>query len=219
MAGKAELRAPLSTERVLRAAMAMVDEGGIEALTMRKLGRALNVEAMSLYKHVAGKDEVLDGLIDLVEAEIELPVGGRDWAAAVRTCAISAHGVLQRHPWACTLIMTRFRQSRMRYMDWLLGRLHAAGFPPSLAFHAYHVLDSHILGYTLWEAGHAPPAGDLEETVTKVLSELPLADYPHFASHVDEHLHRTGHTDVTGFEFGLDLILAGLKRLRATARQ
>jgi AcrR family transcriptional regulator len=207
-------RAPLRRDRVLEAAIRLADDGGIESLSMRKLGRALGVEAMSLYKHVANKDDVLDGLVDLVEGEIELPSSVQDWKAAIRTCAISAHEVLRRHPWAPSLIMTRFRPARLRYMDWLLGRLRGAGFPPQLTYHAYHALDSHILGFTLWEAGHSVDTDDLPDAVESFLRQLPIDDYPHFAEHVQQHLTEPGLDDVGGFEFELDLILDGLQRLR-----
>jgi AcrR family transcriptional regulator len=210
-------RAPLSRDRVLHAAIRLADEGGIESLTMRGLGRALGVEAMSLYKHVANKDDVLDGIVDLVEDEIELPSSAEGWAAAIRACAISAHEVLRRHPWACSLIMSRFRPARLRYMDWLLGRLRGAGFSPRLTYHAYHALDSHILGFTLWEAGHSVDTEDLADSVATFLQELPADDYPHFAEHARQHLAEPGRDDVGGFEFQLDLILDGLQRLRASA--
>jgi AcrR family transcriptional regulator len=209
-----EPRAPLSRDRVLHAAIRLADEGGIESLTMRKLGRALGVEAMSLYKHVANKDDVLDGIVDLVEGEIELPSSAQGWAAAIRTCAISAHEVLRRHPWAPSLIMTRFRPARLRYMDWLLGQLRGAGFPPQLTYHAYHALDSHILGFTLWEAGHSVDTEDLADAVATFLQELPADHYPHFAEHVRQHLTEPGLDDVGGFQFQLDLILDGLLRLQ-----
>jgi AcrR family transcriptional regulator len=207
-------RVPLRRDRVLEAAIRLADDGGIESLSMRKLGRALGVEAMSLYKHVANKDDVLDGIVDLVEGEIELPSATQDWQAAIRTCAISAHEVLRRHPWAPSLIMTRFRPARLRYMDWLLGRLRGAGFSPQLAYHAYHALDSHILGFTLWEAGHSVDTDDLPDAVESFLRTLPIDDYPHFAEHVQQHLTEPGLDDVGGFEFELDLILDGLQRLR-----
>jgi len=207
-------RAPLSRDRVLQAAIRLADDGGIESLSMRKLGRALGVEAMSLYKHVANKDDVLDGIVDLVEGEIELPSPADGWAAAVRGCAISAHEVLRRHPWACSLIMSRFRPARLRYMDWLLARLRGAGFSPQLAYHAYHALDSHILGFTLWELGHSVDTEDLADAVATFLRDLPVDDYPHFAEHVQQHLTEPGLDEVGGFEFGLDLILDGLQRLR-----
>jgi AcrR family transcriptional regulator len=212
-----EPRVPLSRDRVLRAAIRLADDGGIESLTMRRLGGALGVEAMSLYKHVASKDDVLDGMVDLVEGEVELPSSTGGWAAAVRACAISAHAVLRRHPWACSLIMTRFRPARLQYMDWLLGRLRGAGFSPQLTFHAYHALDSHILGYTLWELGHSVDREDLADVVAAFLRTLPIDDYPHFAEHVQQHLGEPALEEVGGFEFGLDLILDGLERLRDRA--
>jgi AcrR family transcriptional regulator len=209
-----EPRPPLSRERVLHAAIRLADEGGIESLTMRKLGRALGVEAMSLYKHVANKDDVLDGIVDLVEGEIELPSAAEGWATAVRACAISAHEVLRRHPWAPSLIMSRFRPARLRYMDWLLGRLRGAGFSPELTYHAYHALDSHILGFTLWEAGHSIDTEDLPDAVESFLRTLPIDDHPHFAEHARQHLTEPDLDDVGGFEFELDLILEGLQRRR-----
>jgi AcrR family transcriptional regulator len=211
-------RAPLSTERVMRAAIQLADEGGIDALTMRRLGQALRVEAMSLYKHVANKDDILDRLVDLVEAEIELPSDAKHWAEAVRACAVSAHQVLQRHPWACNLLMTRFRPSRMRYMNWLLGQLREAGFSPDLAYHGYHVLDGHILGFTLWEAGHAIDPEQLADVAKTYLPRLRLADYPYLAEHVEQHLASAGTTGKSGFEFGLDVILDGLERMRGAVR-
>src|SRR5947199_9005908 len=106
MAAKAESRLPLSRERILRAALAIADEHGVEALTMRKLGQALGFEAMSLYNHVANKDDVLDGMLDLVLGETELPAEAASWDAAVRGSAISVHDALRRHPWACSLLMS-----------------------------------------------------------------------------------------------------------------
>ena len=187
---------------------------------MRRLGQALGVEAMSLYKHVTNKDDVLDGLIDLVLDEFALPSTEDGWVAAVRACAVSAHDALGRHPWACSLIMSRARPGRIGYMDWLLGQLRDAGFPPGLTFHAYHVLDSHILGYTLWEAGHASDdTEDFEESVANFLRELPVGKYPHFGEHVEQHLAGSSPDGVRGFEFGLDLILESLERLRPKARR
>src|SRR5947209_8441840 len=153
-------RTPLNRDRVLAAALGLADEAGIEALTMRKLGQALGVEAMSLYNHVANKDDLLAGMVDRVAGEIELPPAGGDWAAAVRVSAISAHAALERHPWATTLMMSRGGPARMRYMDALLRRLREAGFSPELTYHAYHALDAHIFGFSLWEAGHAVTASD-----------------------------------------------------------
>jgi AcrR family transcriptional regulator len=133
--------------------------GGIGSLTMRKLGRALGVEAMSLYKHVANKDDVLDGLVGLVEGEIELPSSPGLEGGHPHLRDLGPPGA-PASPLGCSLIMTRFRPARVRYMDWLLGRLRGAGFSPQLAYHAYHALDSHIPGFTMWEAGHSVDTED-----------------------------------------------------------
>jgi AcrR family transcriptional regulator len=218
-------RVPLSRERVLHAAIQLADDGGIESLTMRKLARALGVEAMSLYNHVANKSDLVDAMVDLVVGEIELPSTTEAWDVAVRECAISAHEVLLRHPWACSLVMSTTsnriaRSSRLRYMEWLLGRLREAGFSPELTYHAYHALDSHILGFTLWQLGHSAGATairgdkDLADFAAAFLRELPASDYPYFAEHVEQHLAAPGDDGAREFEFGLDLILAGLERGR-----
>jgi AcrR family transcriptional regulator len=211
---------------VLRAAVTLADGGGIEALSMRKLARNLGVEAMSLYNHVANKDEILDGIVDLVISEIELPAAAEDWEAAIRECAISAHEALLRHPWACSLVMspttTRTMPTpRLRYMEWLLGRLREAGFSPELTYQGYHALDSHILGFTLWELGHSAGAKQfaggrgLADAAATFLRELPADDYPYLVEHIEQHLAATGDDGEREFEFGLDLILDGLRRARA----
>src|SRR5262245_18023553 len=144
-------RVPLTRDRVIRAAIRVLDGGGTGALSMRKLGQVLGVEAMSLYNHVASKDDLLDGIADYVLNEIDLPVAGRDWEAAIWKCAVSAHDILAAHPWACDLIMAipRPLPSRLRYMESVLRCLREAGFSPAAAYHGYHAVDSHILGFTL----------------------------------------------------------------------
>jgi AcrR family transcriptional regulator len=146
-------RAPLSRERVLRAAVELADESGIEALTMRALGRRLGVEAMSLYNHVGNKDDILDGISDLVLGDIEVPPSGTEWKAAMRHRAISAHGVLLAHPWAAMLIMSRYNigPGMTRYLDATLGRLREGGFTIDGALDAWNTLDSHLYGFTLQE--------------------------------------------------------------------
>ena len=214
----AEPRVPLNRERVLRAAITLADQGGIASLSMRKLAEALGVQAMSLYYHVTNKDDLFDGMVDIVMSEVAMPSSGADWKEAIRRSAISAHDALRRHPWACGLIMSPKRTSlvRLRHMDWLLGRLRAAGFSPGLTYHAYHALDSHILGFTLWEAGHSFAAEELSDLVTTFFQEFPADEYPHLAEHAQQHLTGSGDDDVGGFEFALDLILDGLERLRST---
>jgi AcrR family transcriptional regulator len=216
-------RIPLTRERVLEAAIRLADEGGIESLTMRKLARELGVEAMSLYNHVANKGDLVDAMVDLVISEIELQSAGDEWDVDIRTCAVSAHEALLRHPWACSLVlspgtMRSLPTPRLRYMEWLLGRLREAGFSPELTYHAYHTLDSHILGFTLWQLGHAISAeelggGDLAGLVDRFLRELPAADYPYLAEHARQHVAAPSGDGAREFEFGLDLILGGLKTL------
>ena len=179
---------------------------------MRKLGRALGVEAMSLYNHVANKDDMLDGIVDLVLSEFELPSAGDDWSVAIRRTAISAHEALLRHPWACTLIMSRFRPARMRYIEWILARLREAGFSAETTYHGYHALDSHILGFTLWEMGHSIPREEAADFVATFLREFPVEEYPYLAEHVEQHFRESSLDGEDEFEFGLDLILDGLDK-------
>ena len=211
-------RVPLTRERVLDAAIALADEGGIEALTMRKLAQALGVEAMSLYNHVANKGDLVSAIVDLVVSEFELPEGGEDWETAIRRCAISAHDVLVRHPWACSLVLSpsgapTAHTARMRYIEWLLGRLRDAGLSPELTYHGYHALDSHILGFTLWQLGHTAGTENqsLDELAAAFLEVLEAGEFPHLAEHVHQHL-AAGKDGTSEFEFGLNLILDGLKR-------
>jgi AcrR family transcriptional regulator len=197
---------------VLRTAIAVVDKGGIDALSMRKLGDELGVEAMSLYHYVTNKDELLNACVDMVVSEIEVVSRDGDWRAAVRTSAISFHDVLKRHPWATSLLMTAtgVSQARLRYMESLLGRLREAGFSANMTHHAYHALDSHIIGSTLWSAGYSAmkiPADSGRSFVQSIAKDL-----PYLAEHAEQHFtKRPG--DVPEFEFGLDLILDGLEKI------
>ena len=210
-----EPRLPLSRERVLRAAIALADAGGIEALTMRKLAQELGVEAMSLYHHVAKKEDILDGIVDLVLQEIESPARGTDWKSALRRSAISAHDVLVRHPWACHLMTsTGVSPARLGYMESVLATLREGGFSADLTHHAYHALDSHITGFTLWQVGFPD---NLPELAATFLRELRLEEYPYLAEHAEQHLMESSHEGEGEFAFGLDLILDGLERLRDTA--
>src|SRR5438309_7553744 len=147
-------RSPLGRERVLLAAVALADEHGIASLSMRRLGDVLGVEAMSLYNHVANKDELLDGMVDLVFSEIDLPVGGTDWKTAMRERAQSARQALGRHPWVIVLMSTRTSPgpATLRHHDAVIGTLRAAGFSVTLAAHTFSALDSYIYGFALQEA-------------------------------------------------------------------
>jgi AcrR family transcriptional regulator len=204
-------RAPLSRERVLRAAVALADSGGISALTMRRLGQALGVEAMSLYHHVAGKDAVLDGIVDLVVGDIEVPGRGTPWRAAMRHRAVSAHAVLLAHPWAAMLVMSRFNlgPGMTRYLDATLGRLLEGGFGVEAALDALNALDSHIYGFTLQELNLPFEVEQTRQVSADVLAALPTQEYPHLAT-VIAHIAESGRAE--RFEFGLDLVLDGLQR-------
>ena len=212
-------RAPLSRERVLRAAIDLADEAGIESLSMRKLGQALGVEAMSLYNHVANKDDILNGMVDIVVSEFELPSPGTDWKAAIRGIAISAHDVLVRHPWAASLMLssTGASPARWRYMNTILGCLREAGLSADLTDHAYHALDSHITGFTLWQVQIQIDPEKLPDMAATFLRELPGDEYPYLVEHVYQHLKEPSPEDEGAFAFGLDLILDGLERIRDAA--
>ena len=214
-----EPRIPLSRERVLRAALALADSGGIEALTMRKLGQELGVEAMSLYNHVANKDDIVDGITELVLAEIEVPSGGPDWQTEIRRTAISSHEVFMRHRWACSLMMrgTTVSPARMQWMEAVLRTLREAGFSADMTHHAYHALDSHITGFTLWQVSMPfETKAELLDLAEDFLRQIPVEQYPYIIEHAEQHLAPSSPDGATEFEFGLDLIVDGLERLRET---
>ena len=214
-------RIPLSRDRVLRAAAAFADENGIEALSMRKLAQAVGVEAMSLYNHVASKEDLLDGMIDLVFAEIELPSAAEGWKRAMRQRAISVRTVLARHRWAIGLMESRTSPgpATLRHHDAVLGCLREAGFSLELAAHAYSALDSYIYGFTLQERGL--PFDTPQETAALaqvMLARFPADQYPHLAEFMFGHVLQPGYDYGEEYEFGLDLILDGLERAHRTAR-
>jgi len=214
---RAEPRPPLSRERILAAALELADQGGIESLSMRKLGQALGFEAMSLYNYVASKDDVIDGIIDLVLAEGEPPSLDGDWDVAIRASAISVHDAMRRHPWAPSAVMApgRIRPARLRYMEGLLGRLREAGFSADATYHAYHVLDGHIFGFSLWERAHSFSDQDTAEMMEALERVVTPEEYPYLREHGEQHFAEGPHHDVSAFELGLDLILDGLRAIRA----
>jgi AcrR family transcriptional regulator len=213
-------RTPLTRERVLRTAIDLADTGGVEALSMRKLGQALGVEAMSLYNHVANKDDLLDGMVDIVFGEIGLPPGGADWKTAMRQRAISAREVLSRHPWAIGLMESRSTPgpATLRHHDAVLGSLRKAGFSIQAAAHAYSVLDSYIYGFTLNEQSLPfDTSEEVAETGRRYLREFLANQYPYLAEFIIEHAMKPGYSYGNEFAFGLDLILDGLETVRDTA--
>ena len=208
-------RKPLSRERILAAALEVVDKQGIEALSMRKLGQSLGYEAMSLYNHVANKDDLLDGILDLVLAEMEPPApdGG---LPAIRASALSAHEALKRHPWAATMLMSaaRIRPARIQYMEALLASLRNTGLSAETTYHAYHVLDAHIIGFSLWASTHGKMPDNIEDVRAWFDEMIPVATLPHLHEHGLQHLDEGPHHDVSAFESALDLLLGGFERLR-----
>jgi AcrR family transcriptional regulator len=214
-------RIPLSRERVLLASVAFADEHGIASLSMRKLGEVLGVEAMSLYNHVANKDELLGGMVDLVFNEIDLPVSGADWKTAMRERAQSARLALGRHPWAIALMSTRTSPgpATLRHHNAVIGSLRAAGFSVAMAAHAFSALDSYIYGFALQEA--TLPLGDTEEETAevarKMMAQVPADEYPHLTEFTVEHVLRPGYAYGNEFGFGLGLILDGLEKTREAA--
>jgi AcrR family transcriptional regulator len=212
-------RTPLNRERVLRAAVALADEGGFESLTMRKLAKELGVEAMSLYNHVANKDDLLDGMVDLVFAEIEPPSSDGDWKAAMRARAVSTRDALNRHRWAIGLMEGRSSHgpANLGLHDAVLGCLRAAGFSLEMTVHAYSVQDSYIYGFALQERDmSSESADDFAAEAQRQMREYQavLADYPHLVEVVGGYVAKAGYDYATEFLFGLDLILDGLDRLR-----
>ncbi len=213
-------RTPLNRERVLDVAMRFADEHGIGSLTMRKLGEATGVEAMSLYNHVANKDDLLDGMINLVLSEIELPSAGDPWKRAMRDRAISMRTVLTRHPWAISIINTRTSPgpATLRHHDAVLGCLRDGGLSIGLTAHAFAALDSYIYGFVLQE--QTLPIGTEDENaelVHAMMARFPTEAYPRLAEFTFEHILRPGYSFAVEFEFGLDLLLDGIERAHRAA--
>jgi AcrR family transcriptional regulator len=215
-----EPRVPLNRERVFQAAVALADERGIDSLTMRALGEELGVEAMSLYYYVANKDELLDGMVDLVYSEIELPSREADWKTAMRQVASSAHEALSRHRWAITLMETRTRPgpANLRHHDSVIRTFREARFSIKQAIHAFSVLDSYISGFALQELTMPfDTPGELAGAAESILGQFPADEYPHLAETITEHVTKSGYDYADEFQVGLDLILDGIETLRDTA--
>ncbi|KAF0848807.1 TetR/AcrR family transcriptional regulator C-terminal domain-containing protein [Nocardia caishijiensis] len=207
-------RTPLSRERILRVAIDLADAEGLDTLSMRKLAKALGVEAMSLYNHVAHKEDILDGLIDLVVAEIYVPEAGGDWQEELRRRAVSAHEVLLRHRWATGLLGSRVNvgPAMLRYVEATLACLIAAGFTYEQADRAWNALDSHIYGFTLQAVNFPLAPSEYASAAEQFLPLIPTETHPHM--HTLASLVITGtHTGAADFTFGLSLLLAGLADL------
>jgi AcrR family transcriptional regulator len=216
---KTGTRTPLSRARVLEAAVALSDEAGLEASSMRRLAQTLGVVPMALYKHVANKDELLDGMVDIVFSEIELPSGELDWRSAMRRRAISTREALKRHSWAIGMMESRLPgPANLRNHNAVMGCLREAGFPFAVAVHAYSVQDAYIYGFALQERDLAFETPDSAGEAARSRAETvgALDDYPYLVE-IATKLPESGYDSAAEFEWGLDLILDGLERLRNSA--
>ena len=212
-----EPRRRLTRERVLAAALVSADGEGLEALSMRKLADVLGVAPMALYRHVANREDLVDGLIDLVFAEIDRPVSGADWRLAMRQRAASLYMVLLRHRWAIGLMEARVHPgpANLGHHDAVIGNLRAAGFDMAMIAHAYSLLDGYIYGFALTKMNIPfDTPEDVEAVAQSMLEPFPMGAYPNLAAFVDGHVTKPGYDFGDEFEYGLDLILDGLERAR-----
>jgi AcrR family transcriptional regulator len=212
-------RAPLTRARVLQTALALADAGGPEALSMRNIGKELGVEAMSLYNHVANKEDVLDGLVDMVFSELATPSPGEaDWKRAMQRRAISVREALNRHRWAVGLMEGRMNPgpASLRNHDAVMGCLREAGFSFRAAVHALSVMDAYIYGFALQEKNLPFDTADQVSEVMEIQRQhVPqMEDYPYLVEVATE-MAKAGYDYATEFEWGLDLILDALERFRA----
>jgi AcrR family transcriptional regulator len=207
-------RADLTRERILRAAVELADEDGLDAVSMRRIAQRLGVAAMSLYNHVAAKDEILDGMVDVLIADIELPPGDAPWRAAIRDRALAARRVVARHPWAARLLAARSTMSLgvLGYMDGIVRAFQDGGFPPQLIHDSTHLISSRMLGFTqdIFDPNTLRPAA-----VALWAEALASGAYPRISAS----LVGVTHDDEREFVFGLDLILDGLERARDAATE
>lgn len=206
---------PLSRERILHTAIGFADDHDIDALSMRKLAQQLGVKAMSLYNHVTNKDDLIDGMVDIVAGEIELPRPGGDWKDAMRCRARSAHQVLLAHPWATMALVSRVNvgPAMLSYIDATLGCLVEAGFSLMMADHVWNALDSHIYGFTLQKLNFPFDEAEYADAAKQYVSMLPAETYP-YLHRLTHHVIDGDHNGIHDFEFGLDLLLNSLDSLR-----
>lgn len=201
----------------MRTAIDIADERGVGAVTMREVASRLDVEAMALYNHVANKNEMLDGMVDLVVDEFDLPSDVDDWREAMHRRAVSAQQVFARHPWAPLLIDSRESSgpARLRYFDWMLGTLFDAGFTDEGAAHAISLLDSYVYGFGI-QRFNMTAANDVasEEMAEALLTMVPPEEYPSL-HRMAVHASQAGYDTGADFEFGLEVILDGLERMLA----
>ncbi|MEZ0233735.1 MAG: TetR/AcrR family transcriptional regulator [Actinomycetota bacterium] len=218
----APTRVPLTRERVLQTAVDLADQGGVEALSMRKLARALDVVPMALYRHIANKDELLGGLVDVVIGEIDPPLDGADWKTPMRERILSARRALMRHPWASRVMESRSTPTPvvLAYMDSMIGMLRTGGFSLDLTHHVLHAMGSRIFGFTQELFNDTT---DTDPSAEAAMWEAMAGTYPYIyeifttISHDDRSVVGAGCDDQFEFEFALDLMLDGIERLKERA--
>jgi AcrR family transcriptional regulator len=211
--GTNEKRPRLTAERVLAGAVALADEIGIDQLTIRRLADALEVKPMSIYHHVPNKEAIIDGMVDLVFAEIENPDADLDWSSAIRRRCSSARVVLGRHPWATPLMETRTSPgpATLAHHDAVLGCFRRGGMSLEMTAHAYALVDAYVYGFALQEASLPATSGtDIAELAAQVIEHFPAGEYPHLFEFTTGHVLKPGYDSSREFDFGLDLILDGL---------
>lgn len=213
-------RSRLSRERVLHAAIAHADAGGLEALSMRTLAQVLGVAPMALYRHVANKEDLVDGMVDIVFGEVDLPSTGSDWKTTMRRRAISLRDALSRHRWAIGLMESRANPgpANLRHHDAVIGSLRSAGFDIVMVAHAYALLDAYIYGFALTTMNLPfDSSDDVGEVAEGMLEPFPPNEYPNLLEILTEHVMKPGYDFGDEFEYGLDVVLDGLERERERA--
>ena len=215
----ANTRPPLNRDLVLEGAVALADEIGIEALTIRKLAESMGTKPMTIYYHVPSKDEIIDGMVERVFAEIERPPADGDWLVGLRQRCVSARAVMNRHPWAAPLMESRTSPGpeNLGHHEAVLACLRRGGLDWQMTAHAYAMIDAFIYGFALQEASLPSQAeGEFVAAAEEISAVFDAETYPHLVGLTVEHVLQPGYEFSDTFEFGLDLILERLKELANT---
>ena len=209
-------REPLSRERLLRGAIAVADADGIGALTMRSLAHKVGVKPMTLYHHIANKDEILDSIVDIVFSEIELPTLSSDWRSAIRDRTHSTRAALRRHPWATSMMQSRTKPgpATLRHHDWVIGTFRRAGFSWELTAHAFSLVDAYLYGFALQEQTMPFDTPEqVPEIAEAMMAQISSEAYPHLTGFTVEHVLKPGYDYGKEFGYGFDVVLDALERL------
>ena len=211
-----EQRVPLSRERLFRGAIAIADADGIGALTMRSLADEVGVKPMTLYHHIANKDEILDAIVEIVFSEIDLPACDTDWRAAIRDRTHSTRAALRRHPWATPMMQSRTNPGpeTLRHHDWVIGTFRHAGCSWEMTAHAFSLVDAYLYGFALQEQTMPFDSPDqVPEIAEAMMAQVSSEAYPHLTGFTAEHILKPGYDYGKEFGYGLDIVLDALERL------